>query len=177
MSVLTCRLLSKKNKATVDNRRFLLYNKQNKSRVARLKKIGAFRLRSRSFIFHGRCFMKQGQVWALTFCIVLFIVLGIVFPFIILADRTWESKIKLVFIGFGALLFGIAVCIPTLLPKFKEMKRRHDIKTGKIVPGAKRYHRVRRRLVDLDDVKDDYFGEDDGKDIPPRPGSDSASAW
>ena len=47
--------------------------------------------------------MKQGQVWALTFCIVLFIVLGIVFPFIILADRTWESKIKLVFIGFGAL--------------------------------------------------------------------------
>lgn len=38
MSVLTCRLLSKKNKATVDNRRFLLYNKQNKSRVARLKK-------------------------------------------------------------------------------------------------------------------------------------------
>ena len=67
--------------------------------------------------------MKQGQVWALTFCIVLFIVLGIVFPFIILADRTWESKIKLVFIGFGALLFGIAVCIPTLLPKFKEMKK------------------------------------------------------
>ena len=42
MSVLTCRLLSKKNKATVDNRRFLLYNKQNKSRVARLKKNARF---------------------------------------------------------------------------------------------------------------------------------------
>ena len=61
--------------------------------------------------------------------------------------------------------------------RFKEMKRRHDIKTGKIVPGAKRYHRVRRRLVDLDDVQDEYFGEDDGKDLPPRPGSDGANAW
>ena len=65
----------------------------------------------------------------------------------------------------------------SFLPRFKEMKRRHDIKTGKIVPGAKRYHRVRRRLVDLDDVQDEYFGEDDGKDLPPRPGSDGANAW
>lgn len=121
--------------------------------------------------------MKQGQVWALTFAIVLFIVLGIIFPFFILAARPWSSKFSLVLFGFGALLFGIAVCIPTLLPRFKEMKRRHDIKTGKIVPGAKRYHRVRRRLVDLDDVKDEYFGEDDGTEIPPRPGSDSANAW
>ena len=121
--------------------------------------------------------MKQGQVWALTFSIVVFIVLGIVFPFFILSGQSWESKIKLVFIGFGALIFGLAVCVPTLIPRFKEMKRRHDIKTGKIVPGAKRYHRVRRRLVDLDDVRDEYFGEDDGKDLPPRPESDSANAW
>ena len=121
--------------------------------------------------------MKQGQVWALTFSIVLFIVLGVIFPFFILKDRGLDSKITIVIFGFGALLFGIAVCIPALLPRFKEMKRRHDIKTGKIVPGAKRYHRVRRRLVDLDDVQDEYFGEDDGKDLPPRPGSDGANAW
>lgn len=110
--------------------------------------------------------MKQGQVWALTFSSILFIVCGIIFPFIILKDRPWSSRSTLFLIGIGALVVGIGVCLPVLIPKFREMKRRHDIKTGKIVPGAKRYHRIRRRIVDLDDVQDEYFGEEDIQNTP-----------
>ena len=109
--------------------------------------------------------MKQGQIWALTFSLVVFVVLSLFsFVFIQGGHIQWTPF----FVGLGFLAFGVGICLPGLIPIFRGWKRAHDLKTGKIKPYQLRRNRVKRRSSFYDAsyaarMDDDDFDPDSGE--------------
>lgn len=102
--------------------------------------------------------MKQGQIWALTFSLIVFVVMCL-FAFVFIQG----GRIQWVpfFVGIGFLFFGFAVCLPGLIPIFRNWKREHDIKSGKYRPYSLKKSRKKRRSSFFDGSYADRMDNDD----------------
>lgn len=105
--------------------------------------------------------MKQGQIWALTFSLIVFLIMCLfAFVFIQGGHIQWVPF----FVGVAFLCFGIAICVPGLIPIYRTWKREHDIKTGKYKPYKLKKDRKKRRSSFFDGS---YAARSENEDFDP----------